>query len=115
MIGEESFNLLLRRMIYPDPALEKFTDGRQVRFVATSDFLYLAESISGQKLEWFFEIYLPQPELPVLVFSRESNILNIHWEVPETILFLGRFQKQTSSSKRLKINGLLSHSMKKDV
>jgi aminopeptidase N len=34
-----------------------------------------------QDLEWFFEIYLRQPELPVLVSSRESNILNIHWEV----------------------------------
>jgi len=87
LIGNEPIRLLLRRMIYPDPELEKITDGRQVRFVTTNDILYLAESISGQDLDWFFDIYLRQPDLPVLVFAHDSDTLKMYWDVPEGMTF----------------------------
>jgi len=87
LIGEDSFKLLLRRLIYPEPESEQITDGRQVRFVTTSDVLYLAESISGLDLDWFFDVYLRQPSLPVLVSTLESDSLRIHWQVEGGISF----------------------------
>jgi aminopeptidase N len=87
LIGEDLLRLLLRRMIYPDPAMEEITDGRQVRFVSTQDFLYHAEDIYGQDLDWFFDVYLRQPDLPVLVSEIADNQLKIYWEVPEGLTF----------------------------
>ena len=86
-LGAETFKIFLRRMIYPDPGMEQITDGAQVRFVTTNDFLYLAESISGKDLDWLFEIYLRQPDLPELVSTIDSDILKIHWEVPNGLSF----------------------------
>ena len=87
LIGEEHFFTLLRRMAYPDPALEQVTDGRQCRFATTDDFLALAEAISGQQLDWFFEVYLRQPELPRLNAKREGKQLHLAWETPGELPF----------------------------
>ena len=43
VIGDKAFFAALRRMAYPDPAMEKVTDGRQCRFATTDDFLHIAE------------------------------------------------------------------------
>ncbi len=66
LIGEEALRKALRRMAYPDPRMEKVTDGRQVRFASTDDFIRIVEEVSGRELDWFFEVYLRQPKLPVL-------------------------------------------------
>jgi aminopeptidase N len=87
LIGEDKLKLLLRRMIYPDREMEQITDGGQVRFVSTSDFLYLAESISGQSLDWFFDVYLRQADLPILVSEVDKEQLKIYWEVPDNLFF----------------------------
>jgi aminopeptidase N len=87
LLGEDMLNQLLRRMIYPDHETEQITDGRQIRFVSTNDFLYLAETLSGKDLDWFFNIYLRQTELPVLVSKVYNTTLKIRWEVPEDLDF----------------------------
>jgi aminopeptidase N len=69
-------------MAYPDPALERVTDGSQVRFADTEDFRRIAEGIHGHDLGWFFEVYLRQPELPRLVALREGDELLLRWESP---------------------------------
>lgn len=83
VIGDDAFFTLLRRFAYPTEEMESVTDGRQVRFATTDDFLHLAENISGQDLDWMFEIYLRQPELPVLHASRQGTLITLRWEVPE--------------------------------
>lgn len=87
VIGDDAFFTLLRRFAYPTEEMEYITDGRQVRFATTDDFLYLAEDISGQDLDWLFEVYLRQPKLPVLHARRQGLLVTLRWEVPEDLEF----------------------------
>jgi len=87
LIGDKAFFTALKQMAYLDPAMEKVTDGRQVRFANTDDFLAIAEKTSGFKLDWFFEVYLRQPKLPRLIAERQGNQLKLHWDVPEGLPF----------------------------
>ena len=61
LIGDEAFFKALHHMAYPTKEMETYTDGRQERLVNTDDFLTIAEHDSGMKLDWFFELYLRQP------------------------------------------------------
>ena len=47
----------------------------------------LAERISGQELSWFFNMYLRQPELPVLLSSIGGEKLVLEWKTPEGFPF----------------------------
>lgn len=87
LIGEKPFFTALRRMAYPDPRMEKITNGKQVHFATTDDFLYIAETASGTELDWFFEVYLRQPKLPKLISEKKSNQLTLCWESPDGLPF----------------------------
>jgi aminopeptidase N len=87
MMGDERFFVFLRRMAYPDPAMERVTDGRQCRFATTDDVERLAETVSGMKLDWFFDLYLRQPELPRLVVERSAGEARLGWETPDGLPF----------------------------
>jgi aminopeptidase N len=87
VMGDVAFFRALRRMAYPDPALEKVTDGRQTRFVTTDDFLTICEQESGKELDWFFEVYLRQPALPKLYSKIENNQISLRWETPNNLPF----------------------------
>jgi aminopeptidase N len=87
LIGDDAFFRSLRRMAYPTPAMEKLTDGRQTRLVDTDDFLAIAEKESGMDLDWFFEVYLRQPQLPRLVTETAGGSLNLRWETPGNLPF----------------------------
>ncbi|MEP6786911.1 MAG: M1 family metallopeptidase [Acidobacteriota bacterium] len=87
LIGDKAFFQALRHMAYPTKEMEKLTDGRQERLVNTDDFLTIAETDSGMKLDWLFELYLRQPKLPKLVTSVSGNTLNLRWETPDNMQF----------------------------
>jgi aminopeptidase N len=87
VVGDEAFFSILRRFAYPTEEMESVTDGSQVRFATTDDLLHLAEDISGQELDWLFEVYLRQLKLPVLNASRNGNMVTLRWEVPEGLDF----------------------------
>jgi aminopeptidase N len=87
LVGDEDFRYILRRMAYPDPAMESVTDGGQTRFATTDDFLAMAEKISGLELDWFFEVYVRQPQLPRLRSSRRGNTLELAWQIPGGLEF----------------------------
>ncbi|MBK9214570.1 MAG: M1 family metallopeptidase [Chloracidobacterium sp.] len=92
LIGDKAFFNALRHMAYPDKAHESYTDGRQVRLVTTDDFLTTAEKDSGMKLDWLFEVYLRQPNLPKLVTAipadcvRDCKML-LSWDTPNNMPF----------------------------
>lgn len=86
-LGDDEFFNILRRFAYPDPELEKTTDGSPVRFATTDDLLHLAEEISGRDLEWLFELYLRQPNLPRLNESYSGDSLKLEWVVPDGMDF----------------------------
>ncbi len=86
-IGDEAFFRSLRKMCYPTKESEKITNGKQVNFRTTDDFLRIAERESGKDLKWFFEVYLRQPKLPKLVTETKANQLNLRWETPNNLPF----------------------------
>ena len=87
LIGDAAFFRALRRMAYPTKSMERITDGRQVRFVNTDDFLTIAEEESKMDLDWFFELYLRQPKLPKLDVDRRGDKLYLKWETPNDMPF----------------------------
>lgn len=87
LIGDKAFFNALRREAYPDPRMEKITDGRQCRFATTDDFRHIAEEAAGVKLDWFFEVYLRQPKLPRLTTETKGNQLTLRWETPDRLPF----------------------------
>jgi aminopeptidase N len=87
LIGDDAFFKALRRMAYTNVEMEKVTDGRQCRFATTDDFRHIAEAAAGRNLDWFFEVYLRQPELPRLVSEQKGNQLSLHWETPGNLPF----------------------------
>jgi aminopeptidase N len=87
LIGDQAFFKSLRRMTYPNPKMEKVTNGRQFHFATTDDFLKIAERESGKKLDWFFEVYLRQPQLPKLRVETKANQLVLTWETPNNMPF----------------------------
>jgi len=87
LVGDEAFFRCLRRMAYPTPEMEKWTDGKALRLVTTDDFLTIAERESGRKLDWFFEVYLRQPKLPVLKSMLADGTLSLEWVTPGGLPF----------------------------
>jgi aminopeptidase N len=87
LLGDETFFTALRRMAYPDPALEGTTDGRACRFATTDELRAIVEQVSGRELEWFFEVYLRQPHLPKLVAETTERELRLRWETPTDVPF----------------------------
>jgi aminopeptidase N len=87
LIGDKAFFKALRTMAYPDPRMEKLTDGHQTRFANTDDFLHIVEKESGMELGWFFEVYLRHFELPKLISETSGNQVRLRWEVPNGLSF----------------------------
>ena len=87
LIGDDAFLKSLRRMAYPTPELETITDGRQCRFATTDDFKLIAEEESGMELDWFFEVYTRQPDLPKLVVDRAGAEVTMRWDTPGDLPF----------------------------
>ena len=106
LIGDEAFFKSLRKMCYPNAAMEKITNGKQVRFVTTDDFLQIAEKESGKDLDWFFEVYLRQPKLPKLIAETKPNELVLRWDVPNSLPFpLPVEVKIAGETKRVEMRG----------
>lgn len=87
LVGDEKFFVALRRMAYPDPALEKLDDGSACRFSDTEEIRAIAEKHTGMDLNWFFELYLRQPELPELEQSTKNGKLSLEWKLPGKLSF----------------------------
>jgi aminopeptidase N len=86
-LGDETFFKVLRRWAYPTEAMEKIKTGAQCRNATTDELLQLAESISGKKLDWFWEVYIRQTSLPKLHYKQDQNKLILWWETENKISF----------------------------
>ncbi len=87
VLGDEKFFRVLRRWAYPTEAAERRLDGKQARFVDTDQLLAIAEDVSGDDLDWFFEVYLRRAALPRLVVQRAGKRVSLAWEVEEGLSF----------------------------
>jgi len=86
-VGDETFKMILRRWAYPDPEMEKVTDGNQCRFATTDEFLEIAEKVSGRELDWFWEVYFRQASLPILKAEIINDTLYLEWEIENDLPF----------------------------
>lgn len=84
-LGDETFFKVLRRWAYPTEAMEKIKTGAQCRNATTDELLQLAETISGKKLDWFWEVYIRQASLPKLHYKQDQNKLILWWETENNI------------------------------
>jgi aminopeptidase N len=87
LIGDEAFLRSIRRMAYPTPESEKWTNGRALRLVTTEDYVNIASAEAKQDLRWFFEVYLRQAKLPVLKTDASNGVLRLEWVTPEGLPF----------------------------
>jgi aminopeptidase N len=87
LLGDKKFFVALRRMAYPDPAMEKVTDGSCTRFTDTEEIREIAEQYGEMELDWFFAVYLRQPQVPRLIQHFDGGKLHLEWEVPIDVVF----------------------------
>ena len=87
LLGDEDFFRVLRRFAYPDPAMEKLTDGSQCRFATTDELLAIAQKETKRDLAWFWELYLRQPALPELISEVKDGSLHLAWKTPNNLPF----------------------------
>jgi aminopeptidase N len=87
LLGDEDFFRVLRRFAYPDPAMEKLTDGSPCRFATTDELLDIAQKETKRDLAWFWELYLRQPALPELISEVKDGALHLRWKTPKDLPF----------------------------
>jgi aminopeptidase N len=86
LLGEEALREAIRLMAYPSAAYANATDGSQVRFASTADVVTVFETVSGRDLDWLFEAYLREAEIPRLKASKVRTSgsdrvrLKLEWE-----------------------------------
>jgi len=86
-LSDDVFRKVLRCWAYPDPEMEKVTDGSQCRFATTDEFLEIAENVSGRELDWFWEVYFRQASLPALESKIENGFLYLEWKIENDLSF----------------------------
>lgn len=80
LIGDKAFFAAVRELVYGTP--EPNPDQIEPLHRTTNDFIRLVNKHSGRTLHWFFDVYLYQPELPVLEVTRTDTHLVLNWQVP---------------------------------
>ena len=86
-LGDEVFFEVLKRFAYPTEAARQATDGSQVRFVDTDDFVQLVDEVSGAESAWFFEVYVRSAGLPRLEYWVADGTLHLEWQAPGGLPF----------------------------
>ncbi len=87
LLGDDKFFTALRRFCYPTKEAEKATDGSQVRFVDTDDFVALCSEIAGSDATWFFDVYVREASLPRLEQQVKDGVLHLRWQTPKDLPF----------------------------
>jgi aminopeptidase N len=85
LVGEDAFFRIVREEVYgtPDPRPGNFAP----RYGTTPEFMAIAKRVSGRDLDWFFQVYLYQKELPDLQATRNGNSLQLAWKTEKNTPF----------------------------
>jgi aminopeptidase N len=86
-LGDKKFFEALRRFAYPSKEAAEKTDGSQVRFVDTEDFVKLCSEIAGEDLGWWFEVYVRTGGLPRIEYRHVDGMLHLKWVTPKDLPF----------------------------
>jgi len=79
-IGDDDFFEALKILIYgrPDPAPGNFVP--QIR--STPEFNQIVNQVTGRNLDWFFDAYVYEASLPMLIRTRDGDRLTLAWSTP---------------------------------
>lgn len=79
LIGDDAFFKATKKLVYGriDPKPGNFTPV----FKNSADFVTIVNDITGQDLNWFFDVYLYQADLPKLVVNRTDENITVQWEI----------------------------------
>lgn len=85
LIGDEAFFRAVREEVYgtADPRPGNFAP----RYGTTPEFMAIVKRVSGRDLDWFFQAYLYQKELPELQATRTGNTLQLAWKTDKDTPF----------------------------
>ncbi|GAA0731232.1 M1 family metallopeptidase [Sphingomonas japonica] len=80
LIGDKAFFDLTRLAVYgrTDPRPGNF----KPVYRTTPEYIAYARQVTGQDLQWFFDVYLYQAALPELVQTRTGDRLVVEWKAP---------------------------------
>lgn len=80
VVGDEPFFQSLLEFCYPTEERRAATDGSQVRFVDTDEYIGLIERLSDRDLDWFFDVYAREASLPKLEVRQSDERVELRWE-----------------------------------
>jgi aminopeptidase N len=85
LIGDQAFFKTLRQEVYgtDTPLPGKLTP----RYGSTTEFIKLVNQASGRDLNWFFNVYMYQKELPELVVTPVGTTLTLRWKTEKNTPF----------------------------
>jgi aminopeptidase N len=85
LIGDEAFFRSVREEVYgtPDPRPGNFAP----RYGTTPEFIAIVKRVSGRDLDWFFQAYLYQKDLPELQATRSGTTLQLAWKTEKNTPF----------------------------
>jgi aminopeptidase N len=85
LIGADAFLRAVREEVYgtPDPRPGNFSP----RYGTTPEFMAIVKRVSGRDLDWFFQVYLYQKDLPELQATRSGNTLQLAWKTEKNTPF----------------------------
>jgi aminopeptidase N len=78
LIGDGAFFRSVREIVYgtADPRPGNFAP----RYGTTPEFMAIVKRVSGRDLDWFFQAYLYQAQLPELLATRSGKTLQLAWK-----------------------------------
>ena len=79
LIGEQAFWRSVRRLIYDTADPWSLSYPLQPTRRSNDDFVRIASEEYGQNLSWFFDMYLGQAAIPLLVQQRNEDGVSFSW------------------------------------
>lgn len=98
LVGDDAFFGAVRKLVY---GTEQPQAGHLLpRYGSTREFIGLVNAASGRDLNWFFDVYLYQSELPELLATPAGGTLALRWKsaadkpfpMPVEVLVGGKLQ-----------------------
>ena len=78
LVGDDVFFRSVRKLVY---GTEQPLPGKLApRYGSTREFITFVNQASGRDLNWFFDVYMYQAELPELLATRAGGKLDLSWK-----------------------------------
>lgn len=87
LLGEEAFWDAIRLLLYDTTEPETLQPPILARYRTTDDFARIASDVAGSNLNWFFEVYVRDDELPVLTGAQEGQDVVLRWTTAKQLRF----------------------------